>query len=174
MTDFEEVPSVHNHLSIVRPDAPPGPHNHRTVDRVTQILEEVTYRPRITFTGLARALQAPKSSVHGFVRGLLAKDWLYEDDKRFYLGPAIYGQPVALWSVQAGNHLIYIRDRIASSTKYSGTQYELATVVRDQSGDAVAEITLVGSAADMHPREERLRKILLQHVDALGSLPSAR
>ena len=114
--------SVPYHLSVASPDAPPGPQNHRTVDRVTQILEEVTYRPGITFTELARALGAPKSSVHGFVRGLLAKGRLYEDDK------------------------------------HSGTQYALATAVRDQSGEAIADITLVGLAAGMPPREKRLRK----------------
>jgi DNA-binding IclR family transcriptional regulator len=258
--------SVQPHLSVVGPDASSGPQNHRTVDRVTQILEEVTYRPGITFTELARALEAPKSSVHGFVRGLLAKGWLYEDDKRFYLGPAVYGLTMAsgqiragsvtqqdlqalheatgcavFLGVRAGDHLIYVsecgtgsdahtafgartnirrglldtaggkallaemsdternrylrrrgpeeeelvsrllaefrdikRDRIATSTKHSGTQYALAAVVRDQAGEAVAEITLIGSATEMLPREKRLRRILLQHVDALGDPASVR
>ena len=53
------------------------PQNHRTVDRVTRILEEVVYHPGITFAELVRALNAAKSSVHGFMRGLLAKGWLY-------------------------------------------------------------------------------------------------
>jgi len=39
------------------------PQSHRTVDRVTQILEEVVYKPGMTFAELARALSAPKSSV---------------------------------------------------------------------------------------------------------------
>jgi hypothetical protein len=46
--------------------------------------------------------------------------------------------------------------------------------VRDLSGEVVAEITLVGSAVDMLPREKRLRKILLQNVDALTAPPPAR
>src|SRR6185295_4181736 len=66
------------------------PQNHRTVDRVTQILEEVVYHPGMSFAELVRALGAAKSSVHGFIRGLLAKGWLYEDDHRFYLGPAVH------------------------------------------------------------------------------------
>jgi hypothetical protein len=45
-----------------------APQNHRTIDRVTQILEEVVYNPGVTFAELARALDAPKSSVHGFIR----------------------------------------------------------------------------------------------------------
>jgi DNA-binding IclR family transcriptional regulator len=79
-----------------------GPKNHRTIDRVTQILEEVVYHPGIGFAELARALDAPKSSVHGFIRGLQAKGWLYEVDRRFYLGPAIYGLTLASGHIRAG------------------------------------------------------------------------
>ncbi|HMD95089.1 MAG TPA: hypothetical protein VKG80_20860 [Trebonia sp.] len=61
---------------------------HQTVSRVTRILEEVVYRPGVTYAELTRALGAPKSSVYGFVRGLLAVDWLFEQDHRLYLGPA--------------------------------------------------------------------------------------
>jgi DNA-binding IclR family transcriptional regulator len=234
-----------------------GPQNHRTVDRVTRILEEVTYRPGITFADLARALDAPKSSVHGFVQGLLAKGWLYETEKRFYIGPAIYGLTLAsgrmpagsltqqdlqalheatgvavFLGVQAGDHLIYVglagtdaqsgfaartnirrglldtaggkallaektdaeRDgylrrrgpdetelvarflneyrtikqtRIATNTKYEGAQFALATTVRNPFGEVVSEITLVGPATDMLPREQELRQTLLEYVDAL-------
>lgn len=112
-----------------------GPKNHRTVDRVTQILEETVYHPGMTFAELVRALGAAKSSVHGFVQGLLAKGWLFEDKHRFYLGPAAYGLTLAsghIWSglvtqadlvtlhkatklavflgVQAGDHLIYVAE----------------------------------------------------------------
>lgn len=80
-----------------------GPKNHRTVDRVTQILEEVVYRPGMTFAELVRALGAAKSSVHGFIRGLLAKGWLYEDEHRFYLGPAVYGLTLASGHIRAGS-----------------------------------------------------------------------
>ena len=79
-----------------------GPKTHRTVDRVTQILEEVVYHPGIGFADIARALGAPKSSVHGFIRGLQAKGWLYEVDRRFYLGPAIYGLTLASGNIRAG------------------------------------------------------------------------
>jgi DNA-binding IclR family transcriptional regulator len=40
--------------------------------------------------------------VHGFIRGLLAKGWLYEDDHRFYLGPAVYGLTLASGHIRAG------------------------------------------------------------------------
>lgn len=239
-------------------DIPRGPQNHRTVDRVTQILEEVTYRPGITFAELARALDAPKSSVHGFVRGLLATGWLYETQKRFYVGPAIYGLTLAsgqmqagsvtqgdlqrlheatklavFLGVQAGDHLIYVsvagtdaqtgfsartnirrelldtaggkallaeksdserdsylrrrgpdeahfvtrflgeyRDikatRVATNLKYGDAQFAMATVVRNQFGEVVSEVTLVGPTADALPRAAKLRKNLLAFVDSLA------
>src|SRR5262249_34504866 len=76
--------------------------NHRTVDRVTRILEEVVYRPGMTFGELAEAVGAPKSSVHGFVSGLLANGWLYERNRRFFLGPAVYGLTLAGGHIRAG------------------------------------------------------------------------
>jgi DNA-binding IclR family transcriptional regulator len=79
-----------------------GPQTHRTIDRVTKILEEVVYNPGMTFAELARALDAPRSSVHGFIRGLLAKGWLFEDNHRFYLGPAVYGLTLASGHIRAG------------------------------------------------------------------------
>jgi DNA-binding IclR family transcriptional regulator len=238
----------------VRPE--PEPPTHRTVDRVTRILEEVVYNPGIAFAELARALDAPPSSVHGFIRGLLAKGWLYEEQRGFYLGPAVYGLtlvsghiraglvtnadlvalhektgvPVFL-GVAAGDQLIYIaeaggdalsavesrsnirrtllataggkallaarqdadlqaylrrrsadeaeavdaflseyeeirRTRIAENVRLSGTRSALGTTVRNQRGEVVASVTLVGPTRDMQPRIKKLRQLLLQHVDA--------
>lgn len=79
-----------------------GPQNHRTVDRVTRILEEVVYSPGLTFAELVRTVGAPKSSVHGFIRGLLAKGWLHQERHRFYLGPAVYGLTLASGHIRAG------------------------------------------------------------------------
>ena len=233
-----------------------GPKNHRTVDRVTQILEEVVYRPGITFAELARTLGAAKSSVHGFIRGLQAKGWLYEDDRRFYLGPAVYaltlvsghiraglvtqadldelhkasGMTVFL-GVVAGDHLIYVgesgtdamtgfaarsnirrtlistaggkallaewsdaerdaylrrqqaedpdlvsgflaeygdikKTRVATNFRHHGTQLALATVVRSQAEEVIATAILVGQASVAKPREAKLRRTLLKHVDS--------
>jgi len=237
-------------------DSRRAPQNHRTVDRVTRILEEVVYRPGMTFAELARALDAPRSSVHGFIRGLLAKGWLYETNHRFYLGPAVYGLTLAsghiraglvthadlaalqeetgvaaFLGVQAGDHLIYVaeagsdaiasfearsnirrtllttaggkallaarsdgereaylrhrskeeeefvhqfleayeeikRTRIATNLRLSGTRFAIATTVHNQTGEAVASVTLVGRAADLQPMAKKLSAVLLRHVDA--------
>ena len=78
------------------------PKNHRTIDRVTRLLEEVVYNPGMTFAQFVRALNAPKSSVHGFISGLLANGWLYQEQHRFYLGPAVYGLTLASGHIRAG------------------------------------------------------------------------
>jgi DNA-binding IclR family transcriptional regulator len=69
---------------------------------VTRLLEEVVYRPGMTFAEIARAVDAPKSSVHAFIAGLLHVGWLYEVDRRFYLGPAVYGLTLASGQIRAG------------------------------------------------------------------------
>jgi DNA-binding IclR family transcriptional regulator len=45
---------------------------------------------------------APKSSVYGFVRGLLAVNWLFEQDRRLYLGPAWHSLAIASGHLRAG------------------------------------------------------------------------
>lgn len=241
------------HTSV---DADDGLKSHRTIDRVTQILEEVVYHPGISFAELARALDAPKSSVHGFIRGLQAKGWLYENNRRFYLGPAIYGLTLAgghipagqvtqadldalhketgitvFLGVAAGDHLIYIgasgmdaltrfaarsnirrmlistaggkallaawpdterdaylrrqqpnnpdlvseflaefadirKTRVARNTRYQGAQLALATVVPNPAGDSLAVVIIVGQTTEVAPREAKLRRTLLKHVDS--------
>jgi len=235
---------------------PHMPKNHRTVDRVTGILEAVVYRPGMTLGELARAVDAPKSSVHGFVGGLLAQGWLHEADGRYYLGPAIHALTLAsghvragrvtqadlealqaeaktavFLGVQAGEHLIYIAEsgsdpvidfdarsnirrvplataggkaqlavrpdvereaylrrrppderelvqsfleelpeiqatRIATNLRHGGRRFAIATTIQNQSGDAVASVTLVGAAEHVQPRERELRALLLRHVQS--------
>src|ERR1700741_4709919 len=128
-----------------RKEAPQGraarvPQNHRTVDRVTRILEEVVYKPGMTFAELARALDAAKSSVHGFMSGLLAKGWLYEVDHRFYLGPAVYGLTLASGHIRAG--LVTHAD-LEALQKATG----LAVFLGVQAGDHLIYISEAGSDA---------------------------
>jgi DNA-binding IclR family transcriptional regulator len=230
------------------------PQHHRTVDRVTRILEEVVYKSGMTFVELVRALGAAKSSVHGFMRGLRAIGWLYENDGRYYLGPAVYGLTLAsghiraglvthadlealhaetgtavFLGVEAGDHLIYVSETgsdafsdfearsnirrsmlataggkallaakpsaereaylrrqrpdeaelidtfleeyeaiattgVARNIRRRGTRFAIATTVRDQTGQAVASVTVVGPTSELQPRERKLAKLLLKHV----------
>ncbi|GAA4558793.1 helix-turn-helix domain-containing protein [Pseudonocardia xishanensis] len=59
------------------------------MDRVAAILEIVApIRQGLTLAALAERLQAPKSSIHELVNGLVATGYLVERDHRFGLGPA--------------------------------------------------------------------------------------
>jgi DNA-binding IclR family transcriptional regulator len=69
------------------PSMPSRP--HRTVQRIAQILEFVSLAPEgCTLTEIAKELQAPKSSVQGFVYGLVDAGYLEEQDRRYFLGAA--------------------------------------------------------------------------------------
>lgn len=114
------------------------PQHHRTVDRVTRILETVVYRPGITFSELARALDAPKGSVHGFISGLLANGWLHEDAHRFYLGPAVHALTLASGNI----HTDLVRqDDLAALHDEAGAAAFLGIPV----GDHLMYIAEVGS-----------------------------
>lgn len=128
---------------------------HRTVDRVTQIVEEVVYHPGITYAELAKALRAPKSSVYGFVQGLLAKGWLYEQNRRFYLGPAVYGLTLASGHVRAG---LVSREDMVHLHEETGVTTFLAV----RAGDNIISIAEVGSdsIADFEARSNIRRTLL--------------
>jgi DNA-binding IclR family transcriptional regulator len=131
-------PVTGNGAKTPRPARVPQP--HRTVDRVTRILEEVVYNPGMTFAELARALDAAKSSVHGFISGLLAKGWLYEVDHRFYLGPAVYGLTLASGQIRAG--MVTHADLVALHEATG-----LAVFLGVQAGDHLIYIAEAGSDA---------------------------
>ena len=161
------------------------PQNHRTVDRVTRILEEVVYHPGMTFAELVRALNAAKSSVHGFMRGLLAKGWLYEEQGRYYLGPAVYGLTLAsghiraglvthadlaalheetgvavFLGVQAGDHLIYIAE--AGSDSITG--FEARSNIRRPLLATAGGKALLAARSDGE-RESYLRRRSAEEAD---------
>jgi DNA-binding IclR family transcriptional regulator len=167
-----------------------GPWRHRTIDRVTQIVEEVVYHPGITFAELARVLDAPKSSVHGFIRGLVATGWLHQEDRRFYLGPAIYaltlagghlraglvsqaevdalhretGGMTALLGVVAGDHLIYVAESgMNSATRFASRNNIRRTLIGTAGGKA-----LLASFSDSD-RAQYLRKAQAEDPDAVAT-----
>lgn len=56
---------------------------HRTVNRVVGILEFVANRPAgARLADIAQALDAPKSSIHGFLRGLVAEGYVAEGPEK--------------------------------------------------------------------------------------------
>ncbi|MCF3119542.1 helix-turn-helix domain-containing protein [Streptomyces arenae] len=65
-----------------------APKEHRTVSRVTGILECVSQRGGARMQELADVLEAPKSSVFGLVKGLVSTGYLVEEQGVYRLGPA--------------------------------------------------------------------------------------
>lgn len=75
-----------------RPTGAPGTRTaeHRTVTRVATILEAVAAVPDgLRLGALRELLDAPKSSVYGLVKGLVAVGYLAEQDGRYVLGTAM-------------------------------------------------------------------------------------
>src|SRR5579884_223540 len=62
---------------------------HRTVSRVTTILEAVARRDGARMHELISELDAPKSSVFSLVKGLVATGYLLEEAGVYRLGPAL-------------------------------------------------------------------------------------
>ncbi|MFL4473087.1 IclR family transcriptional regulator [Paeniglutamicibacter sp. MACA_103] len=70
--------------------APGEAKEHRTASRVTNILElAAKSEGGIRLAGLAAALDAPRSSIHGLVKGLVATGYLHDDDGSYTIGPAV-------------------------------------------------------------------------------------
>jgi DNA-binding IclR family transcriptional regulator len=65
--------------------------HHRTVDRITHILEHVARSTNgATLTELATSLGAAKSSIQSLVQGLIATGYLVEQGRHLHLGPGPY------------------------------------------------------------------------------------
>lgn len=70
--------------------APGDAKEHRTVSRVTNILELVARSETgCRFTDLTAALDAPRSSIHVLVKGLVANGYLREEGGRYTIGSAV-------------------------------------------------------------------------------------
>ena len=57
------------------------------------------------------------------------------------------------------------KTRLATNIRRRGARFAIATAVHGKSGEAVAEVTLVGPTTDLQPRAKKLGQILLKHVD---------
>ena len=85
---------------------------HRTVSRVTTILEAAAAATDgINLAKLTALLGAPKSSVHGLVKGLVATGYLQESNGFYTIGPAVailssFNQPLVLANARRSLHTI--------------------------------------------------------------------
>lgn len=79
---------------------------HRTVSRVMSILEVVVAsEPRgLRLADLPDMVGAPKSTIHGLARGLVATGYMREQNNRYYQGPALTMLAVGGQHVPAAYH----------------------------------------------------------------------
>lgn len=69
---------------------------HRTIDRVTEIVEHVAHSPNgLTLAELVQITGGARTSIHGFVWGLVSAGWLFAEGNRFYLGAVPFSLPLA-------------------------------------------------------------------------------
>jgi DNA-binding IclR family transcriptional regulator len=110
----------------------------------------------MTFAELVRALDAAKSSVHGFISGLLANGWLYQEEHRFYLGPAVHALTLASGHIRAG---LVTHEDMDALHKATG----LAAFLGVQAGDHLLYIAEAGSdyVAGFEARSNIRRMLLI-------------
>jgi DNA-binding IclR family transcriptional regulator len=128
---------------------------HRTVGRVMSILELVLASEGrgMRLGDLSTAIDAPKSSVHGLAKGLVAVGYLREEDGRYLVGPAVSSLIAAgPATVQEAYHhtLVELTARFNETTM-------LATLV----GDSVVYLDSVQSEAFIRATPELNRRLPL-------------
>lgn len=108
---------------------------HRTVSRVTTILERVAAeQDGARLADIAELLLAPKSSVFGLVNGLVATGYLRAENGRYSIGPAISAllapssssieelvQPVMRTLQQRYNETVSLCVRVGSTVVYTNS-----------------------------------------------------
>ena len=109
---------------------------HRTVSRVMAILEVVvvTEAAGLRLADLSEMVGAPKSSIHGLVRGLVATGYLREHLGRYYPGPALAMLPLGGEQAPAAYH--------HALEELSGTWRETA-ILATLAGESVIHIEVV-------------------------------
>ena len=143
--------------------------HHRTVDRITQILELVSSRPEgMTLTELTRALDAPKSSVLGFVNGLVATGYLEEIDRRYALGPGPYVLTLRANRGPAGTvthgDLVALAEESGCSVLF-GIRVGGSVVYVDHIGDSARLLYVAQSKRRRPLLETAAGKVLLAEMD---------
>lgn len=100
---------------------------HRTIDRVTVILEHVAHSPHgLTLAELVQITGAARTSIHGFVWGLVSAGWLFAEGNRFFLGPVPFSLTLGLERLQLDDFSL---EDLQSVADRSGTSALLAVRV---------------------------------------------
>jgi len=142
---------------------------HRTVDRVTGILETVSLSPRgVTLTELAGALGAANSSIQELTNGLLARGYLIEEGHRFHLGPGPFilaSRANKLAALSLDHELVTELSKALGCSVLVGVRVGDAMIFTDHAGEESPSLTF---AARTHARRplytSAAGKVLLANV----------
>jgi DNA-binding IclR family transcriptional regulator len=142
---------------------------HRTVDRVTGILETVSLSPRgVTLTELAAALGAARTSIQELTNGLLARGYLIEEGHRFHLGPGPFvlaARANRLAALSLDHEFVTELSKVLGCTVLVGVRVGDAMIFTDHVGEESPSLTF---AARTHARRplytSAAGKILLANV----------
>ena len=128
---------------------------HRTVDRVTGILETVSLSPRgVTLAELADALDAAKSSVQELTNGLLARGYLVEEDGRFHLGPGPFilaARANTLAALSVDHRFVVELNKVLGCNVLVGVRVGDAIVFVDHVGEESPGLTYVARTHARRP-----------------------
>jgi DNA-binding IclR family transcriptional regulator len=142
---------------------------HRTVTRVMAIIEHVVASEPtgIRLGDLSNVIEAPKSSVHGLAKGLIATGYLREENGRYLTGPAISG----LLAVGPAQVASAYRHTLEQLSEYWGETAILATLVGESMVylDVVEPNTVIRASP---PKNKRIPlwprsngKVFLAHME---------
>ena len=146
---------------------PPRP--HRTVDRVTGILETVALSPRgVSLTELAVALDAAKTSIQELTNGLLARGYLIEEDRRFRLGPGPFilaSRANKLAALSLDHQFVVELRKALGCTVLVGVRVGDAIVFTDYAGEETPSLTFTARTHARRPLyTSAAGKIMLANV----------
>ncbi|MGH3358331.1 MAG: IclR family transcriptional regulator [Nocardioidaceae bacterium] len=112
---------------------------HRTVSRVAEILEAAAADPDgVRLTSLAQDLGAPKSSIHGLLRGLVSVGYLNERKGRFTIGPAMH-------ALRSGSEPPTLVERAYDTMVRLRNEFDETVQLGQRMGDSVVYISAVES-----------------------------
>lgn len=124
---------------------------HRTVTRIATILEAVAAeRGGLRLSALRDTLKAPKSSVHGLVKGLAAVGYLSERDGRYLLGPAV--------AALAATGQPSVADAARSSMERLHRQFDETVMLGSMVGDSLVYLETIESTQAVRYSPPRVRR----------------
>ena len=126
--------------TAIRQNTPARTPEHRTVSRIMAILEAVVASEPVglRLADLPDMIGAPKSSVHGLARGLVATGYLREHQGRYFQGPA-----VAMLTGRGGQFPAAYHHALRHALEQLSKAWNETAVLATLAGDSVVNLDVV-------------------------------